>query len=147
MLFRDDFVAIASVWVQQHVPLSVFNGNTAGTDGIWVLDAFDQRQGNTGSIECWSLFIETDQGQSLRFDSTGPVAIADEEFATVQEGMVVNGIATVVIVLVILWLAYVIRGDSMTLPGCRPVPIRWRIGIATGVVVVTEVIVSLVRSG
>jgi len=36
---------------------------------------------------------------------TGPVAIADEEFATVQEGMVVNSIATVVIVLVILWLA------------------------------------------
>src|SRR5439155_13545814 len=60
-----------------NVPLSVFNGNTAGTDGTWVLDAFDQRQGNTGSIECWSLFIETDQGQSLRFDSTGPVAIAD----------------------------------------------------------------------
>ncbi|HMK79394.1 MAG TPA: MMPL family transporter [Xanthobacteraceae bacterium] len=36
---------------------------------------------------------------------TGPVPIADEEFATVQEGMVVNSIATVVIVLVILWLA------------------------------------------
>src|SRR5204862_7997294 len=36
---------------------------------------------------------------------TGPVPIADEQFATVQEGMVVNGIATVAIVLVILWLA------------------------------------------
>ena len=36
---------------------------------------------------------------------TGPVPIADEEFATVQEGMLVNSIATVVIVLVILWLA------------------------------------------
>src|SRR6266567_9539845 len=36
---------------------------------------------------------------------TGPVSIADEEFSTVQEGMLVNGIGTVVIVLVILWLA------------------------------------------
>ena len=36
---------------------------------------------------------------------TGPVPMADEEFATVQEGTVVNGIGTVVIVLVILWLA------------------------------------------
>jgi hopanoid biosynthesis associated RND transporter like protein HpnN len=36
---------------------------------------------------------------------TGPVPIADEEFSTVQEGMLVNGIGTVIIVLVILWLA------------------------------------------
>ena len=36
---------------------------------------------------------------------TGPVPIANEEFATVQDGAVVNGIGTVVIVLVILWLA------------------------------------------
>ena len=36
---------------------------------------------------------------------TGPVPIADEEFATVQEGMLLNSIATVLIVLVILWLA------------------------------------------
>ncbi|HEX5213396.1 MAG TPA: MMPL family transporter [Pseudolabrys sp.] len=36
---------------------------------------------------------------------TGSVPMADEEFATVQQGAVVNGLATVVIVLVILWLA------------------------------------------
>ncbi len=36
---------------------------------------------------------------------TGSVPMADEEFATVQQGALVNGIATVVIVLVILWLA------------------------------------------
>jgi predicted RND superfamily exporter protein len=47
--------------------------------------------------------LSTDYGARLRL--TGPVRIADEEFATVQEGMVVNGIATVVIVLVILWMA------------------------------------------
>ncbi|HVV60662.1 MAG TPA: MMPL family transporter [Pseudolabrys sp.] len=36
---------------------------------------------------------------------TGSVPMADEEFATVQQGALVNGIGTVVIVLVILWLA------------------------------------------
>ena len=36
---------------------------------------------------------------------TGPVPIANEEFATVQDGAVRNGIGTVVVVLVILWMA------------------------------------------
>ncbi|MFN5713251.1 MAG: MMPL family transporter, partial [Bradyrhizobium sp.] len=36
---------------------------------------------------------------------TGPVPIANEEYATVQDGAITNGIGTVVIVLVILWLA------------------------------------------
>jgi hopanoid biosynthesis associated RND transporter like protein HpnN len=40
---------------------------------------------------------------SLRL--TGQVPIADEEFATVKEGALLNGIVTIAIVLVILWLA------------------------------------------
>jgi hopanoid biosynthesis associated RND transporter like protein HpnN len=36
---------------------------------------------------------------------TGPVPTANEEFATVQDGAVVNGIGTVLVVLLILWLA------------------------------------------
>ena len=36
---------------------------------------------------------------------TGPVPIANEEYATVQNGAVVNGIGTVIVVLIILWLA------------------------------------------
>ncbi len=36
---------------------------------------------------------------------TGPVPIANEEFATVQDGAIINGIGTVVVVLVILWMA------------------------------------------
>ncbi|MET3844867.1 MMPL family transporter [Bradyrhizobium sp. OAE829] len=36
---------------------------------------------------------------------TGPIPIANEEYATVQDGAIVNGIGTVVIVLVILWMA------------------------------------------
>ena len=40
-----------------------------------------------------------------RIRLTGSVPMADEEFATVQQGALVNGIATVIIVLTILWLA------------------------------------------
>ena len=36
---------------------------------------------------------------------TGPVAMADDEFGTLQEGAVINVVGTIVIVLVILWLA------------------------------------------
>ena len=36
---------------------------------------------------------------------TGPVPMADEEFATVQDGAVVNGIGTILVVLLILWMA------------------------------------------
>ncbi len=50
-----------------------------------------------------------DLGLAQKFEArvrlTGPVPIADEEFATVQEGALVNGIGTVVIVLILLWLA------------------------------------------
>ena len=36
---------------------------------------------------------------------TGPVPIANEEYSTVQDGAILNGAATVLIVLVILWMA------------------------------------------
>jgi uncharacterized protein len=36
---------------------------------------------------------------------TGPIAIENEEFATVREGAVTNGIVTLAVVLLILWLA------------------------------------------
>ena len=42
---------------------------------------------------------------SARVRLTGPVPMANEEYATVQDGAIRNGIATVVIVLIILWLA------------------------------------------
>ena len=42
---------------------------------------------------------------SARVRLTGPVPIANEEFATVQEGALVNGIGTILVVLIILWLA------------------------------------------
>jgi hopanoid biosynthesis associated RND transporter like protein HpnN len=40
-----------------------------------------------------------------RIRLTGPVSIANEEFATVQDGAVLNGVITVLIVLAILWAA------------------------------------------
>ena len=36
---------------------------------------------------------------------TGPVPIANEEYATVQDGAIVNGVGTVLVVLLILWMA------------------------------------------
>jgi uncharacterized protein len=42
---------------------------------------------------------------SARVRLTGPVPIANEEYSTVQDGAIVNGVATVLIVLVILWMA------------------------------------------
>src|SRR6202012_2021875 len=40
-----------------------------------------------------------------RVRRTGPIPIANEEYATVQDGAIRNGIGTVLVVLIILWLA------------------------------------------
>src|SRR5713226_5933881 len=49
------------------------------------------------------LNIAGQYGAKLRL--TGPVPIADEEYATVQEGAFINTAATILVVLTILWLA------------------------------------------
>src|SRR5438445_2141282 len=49
------------------------------------------------------LDIGTKYGATVRL--TGPVAIADEEYATLEEGAFVNTAVTIVVVLTILWLA------------------------------------------
>src|ERR1700681_2221038 len=49
--------------------------------------------------------LKLDSIFQARVRLTGPVFMADEEFATIKEGAVSNGIITGVIVLVILWLA------------------------------------------
>ena len=49
--------------------------------------------------------LELAKKYQARVRLTGSVPMADEEFATVQEGALVNGVGTVVTVLVILWLA------------------------------------------
>jgi len=43
--------------------------------------------------------------RGVRVRLTGSVALADEEFATIADGAVLNGVVTVLLVLLILWLA------------------------------------------
>ena len=49
------------------------------------------------------LGVTTDSGVRVRL--TGPVPLADEEFATVAQGADINGIGTGLVVLLIIWLA------------------------------------------
>ncbi|MDP1883144.1 MAG: MMPL family transporter, partial [Bradyrhizobium sp.] len=49
------------------------------------------------------LNLASEYGARVRL--TGPVPIANEEFATVQDGAIINGIGTVLVVLAILWMA------------------------------------------
>jgi hypothetical protein len=49
--------------------------------------------------------LELPSKYQARVRLTGAVPMADEEFATVRQGALVNGIGTLVIVLVILWMA------------------------------------------
>ena len=49
------------------------------------------------------LGLTPDQGVRVRL--TGDVALSDEEFATVADGAALNGVVTILVVLLILWLA------------------------------------------
>ena len=49
--------------------------------------------------------LDFDGKYGARVRLTGPVPIANEEYATVQDGALVNGIGTVLVVLFILWMA------------------------------------------
>ncbi|QGZ63844.1 hopanoid transporter HpnN [Paraburkholderia acidisoli] len=50
-----------------------------------------------------ALHLDTEYGAHIRL--TGEQPLADDEFASVQEGAALNGIITAIVVLVILWLA------------------------------------------
>jgi hypothetical protein len=65
--------------------------------------ALEAGHGATEAIRQAALRIAPNYRATVRL--TGPVAMADEEFATIKEGAVRNGIVTIVIVLIILWLA------------------------------------------
>jgi hopanoid biosynthesis associated RND transporter like protein HpnN len=70
-----------------------------------VLDftALEAGHGATEAIRQVATKIAPNYRATVRL--TGPVAMADEEFATIKEGAVRNGTVTIVIVLIILWLA------------------------------------------
>jgi uncharacterized protein len=59
----------------------------------------------TDAIRQAALDLNLPGEYGARVRLTGPVPMADEEFATVQDGAVVNGIGTVLVVLFILWMA------------------------------------------
>jgi hypothetical protein len=61
-------------------------------------DATDAIQGAAAQVDFPSKY-------QARVRLTGPVPIANEEYATLQDGAIVNGVGTVMVVLFILWLA------------------------------------------
>jgi hopanoid biosynthesis associated RND transporter like protein HpnN len=73
-------------------PILDFNALEPGKDGT---DAIRQAAKD--------LDLAGEYGARVRL--TGPVPTANEEFATVQDGAVVNSIGTVIVVLLILWMA------------------------------------------
>ncbi|OKO80580.1 MMPL family transporter [Bradyrhizobium sp. AS23.2] len=68
-------------------------------------NALQPGKGATDAIRKAAVDLDFATKYQARVRLTGPVPIANEEYATVQEGAVVNGIGTVFVVLIILWLA------------------------------------------
>src|SRR6202043_2068118 len=79
-------------WFIEFKPVLDFNALEPGKDAT---DAIRQAARDVN--------LPGEYGARLRL--TGPVPIANEEFATVQDGAIVNGIGTVLVVLFILWMA------------------------------------------
>jgi hopanoid biosynthesis associated RND transporter like protein HpnN len=59
----------------------------------------------TDAIRQAAVDLKFADNYGARVRLTGPVPMANEEYATVQEGAITNGIGTVVVVLFILWMA------------------------------------------
>jgi hopanoid biosynthesis associated RND transporter like protein HpnN len=72
-----------------------------------VLDykALEPGQAATDAIRAAARELHLAEQYGARVRLTGPVPISNEEFGSVKDGAVVNAVATVVIVLFILWLA------------------------------------------
>jgi len=72
-----------------------------------VLDfnALEPGKAATDAIRNAAAALDFPAKYQARVRLTGPVPIANEEYSTVQEGAIVNGIGTVIVVLFILWLA------------------------------------------
>jgi hopanoid biosynthesis associated RND transporter like protein HpnN len=72
-----------------------------------VLDyqALEPGKDATNAIRAAAIAVGFPDKYQARVRLTGPVPIANEEYATVQDGAITNGIGTVVVVLIILWLA------------------------------------------
>jgi hypothetical protein len=83
-------------------------GDTRRFIDIWPkldFSALEPGRAATDAVRKAAADIDIASNYQARLRLTGPVPIADEEFATVKEGALVNGIGTVIIVLIILWFA------------------------------------------
>jgi len=75
---------------------------------VWpVLDfnALEPGKAASDTIRSAAADLKLAQTYGARVRLTGPVPISDEEFATVKDGALVNSIATLIVVLAILWVA------------------------------------------
>jgi uncharacterized protein len=75
---------------------------------IWpVLDyrALEPGKAATTAIRAAAKDAKLDSAFASTVQLTGPVPIADQEFATLRQGLAINAVITAAIVLVILWLA------------------------------------------
>jgi hopanoid biosynthesis associated RND transporter like protein HpnN len=72
-----------------------------------VLDfsALEPGKAATEAIRTAAFDLNLEKDYRARVRLTGPVAMADDEFGSIQEGAVGNAIATVAVVLLILWFA------------------------------------------
>ncbi len=72
-----------------------------------VLDfnALEPGKDATDAIRAAAAELDFPGKYQARVRLTGPVPIANEEYATVQDGAITNGVGTVLVVLLILWLA------------------------------------------
>ncbi|MGE5157157.1 MAG: MMPL family transporter, partial [Gemmatimonas sp.] len=68
-------------------------------------NALEPGKAATDAIRSAAAALDFPGKYQARVRLTGPVPIANEEYSTVQEGAIINGIGTVIVVLFILWLA------------------------------------------
>lgn len=68
-------------------------------------EALEPGKNATDAIRKAAADLKFAQDYHARVRLTGPIPIANEEYSTVQEGAIVNGVGTVLVVLAILWLA------------------------------------------
>jgi hopanoid biosynthesis associated RND transporter like protein HpnN len=68
-------------------------------------EALEPGKDATDAIRKAASELKFAENYHARVRLTGPVPIANEEYSTVQDGAIRNGIGTIVIVLVILWMA------------------------------------------
>jgi len=68
-------------------------------------EALEPGKNATDAIRKAASELKFAEDYHARVRLTGPIPIANEEYSTVQDGAIVNGVGTILIVLVILWMA------------------------------------------